>query len=414
MARSPRGVVVALSVAISWLGGCSETTDSLGYDAKVEKKGLAPLVGPTSYPNPFRDWLQKTEVEIDQKLEAAFQQLFHGAADTEAIYVLVGSDQALIQDIFHSDVRTEGVGLGMLIAVELDHRDEFDKLWRYAKSELAATGANEGYFDSICDALDGLNTMPCVDPYGMEQFAMALVFAHGRWKSTGALDYEADALELFDVMLHKEDRNGGVVDGVTNLFDAETELVFHEPKVASSSFTRPSVVIPAYYALWAQATGDSFFGAARDAGGTYNAAVVNGTTGLVPLRADLVGTPLSGWSSFRPEAYRYEINLVLDHIWSTTAATSTEADRLLGFFVGKGIDAYGRSYELDGTLIDASREPALVSTNGALAAVATRAERVDFVQRVWDQQLTVGPARYYTGLMHMLSVMVLGGRFRVY
>jgi oligosaccharide reducing-end xylanase len=421
---TPRASFVAVLTALAALSGCTTTTDSLGHDEAPSDAavpgGLRPLPRPASYPNPFRDVLGKPQVDIDAKLETAFQQLFHGAADTEAIYFPVDADMALIRDIYHDDERTEGVGLGMLIALELDHRTEFDNLWRYAKSELRvndANDANEGYYESLCDNVDGISSVACIDPYGMQQFAMALVFAHGRWKSTGSIDYEADALELLDVMLHKEERNGGIVDGVTNVFDSQTKLAFHEPKSSASMFTRPSIVIPAYYALFSQATGEPFWSQAADAGRAYTKLVSNGTTGLMPVRAYLTGTPVvgAGWDAFRHEAYRTEVNLALDGIWLRDDPWIFEtSDRLLGFFWDQGIATYGKAFTLDGTVLDPTREIALVFANGAVAATATRSERVNFVQAVWDMETPSGPARYYPGMLDLLALLVLGGRFQIY
>jgi oligosaccharide reducing-end xylanase len=415
------GSMLGAILALAALPCCTTTVDSLGYDDEKEDQvtpgGLRPLDRPGSYPNPFRDVLGRSETEIDGKIEAAFQQLFHGLEDSEAVYFPVGSDQARIRDVLHDDVRTEGMGLGMMITVELDRKDEFDRLWRHAKMALRATGANEGYYNSFCDNLDGLTSVPCIDPFGMEQFAMALVFAHGRWQSTGSIDYAADALELLDVMRNKEARNGGIVNDVTNVFDSVTKLVFHEPKVSASLFTRPSIEIPAYYALWAQATGDAFWSQAADAAREYTKRVSHPTTGLVPVRAYLDGSPVtgSGWDTFRHEAYRSEINLALDGIWFAGDPWVVEtSNRVVGFFSGQGIDTYGKAYSLDGTVLERERETALVAANGALAGIATRGERVGFIQAVWDMPTPSGGARYYAGMLHLLSLLVLGGRFQVY
>jgi oligosaccharide reducing-end xylanase len=406
------------------LPACTTTTDSLGYDdvqdAATEPPpngGLRPLSRPASYPNPFRDVLGKTQAEIDDKIMGAFDQLFHGDAGTQAVYFTIDDDEARIEDIYHNDVRTEGQGLGMMIAVQLDKRDEFDRLWRYAKSSLRATGANEGYYRSFCDNVDGLTSVACIDPYGMEQFAMALIFAHGRWKSTGSIDYETDALELLDVMLHKEERAGGVVDDVTNVFDDETKLAFHEPKASASTFTRPSIIIPAYYALWAEATGEPFWSQATDVGRPFTKQVSNSTTGLMPVRAYLDGRPVvgGGWDAFRHEAYRTEVNLALDHIWhGDDPWVVAESDRLIAFFSGEGLMTYGKAYTLDGMVLDRTREIALVATNGAVAAISTRSDRVGFIQAVWDLQTPSGPARYYAGMVDLLALLVLGGRFQIY
>jgi oligosaccharide reducing-end xylanase len=308
------------------------------------------------------------------KIQGAFDQLFHGNA-MQTVYFTVGTDEAEIRDIYHGDVRTEGQGLGMMIAVQLAHRDEFDRLWRHAKTTLAASGLNAGYFDSSCDSADGVMSQACIDPYGMEQFAMSLIFAHGRWGSDGAIDYEGDVLELLDVMRNKEERNGGVMEGVTNVFNAETALVPHEPKSSVSTFTRPSIEIPAYYALWAQATGDAFWTRAADAGRTYLKNATNATTWLMPLRAYMDGSPVTGagWDAFRHEAYRNELNFALDEIWIGSDPWNVEeADRLVAFFFAEGIDTYGKAYTLDGTMLDMMRETALIVTNGTVAGIATR------------------------------------------
>ena len=400
------------------LAGCTATTDSLGFDSATESGGLRPLRRPATYPNPFRDLLGKTEAAIDARIQSAFDQLFHGLPDSQAIYFVVGPDEAEIRDVYHADVRTEGMGLGMMISVQLGRRDEFDRLWRHAKRALRATGANDGYYVSFCDTVDGLTSTPCIDPFGMEQFAMALVFAHGRWNSTGSVNYEADALELLDVMQNMEQRNGGVVDQVTNVFHADTKLASHEPKSSASSFTRPSIEIPAYYALWAAATGDDFWLAAADAGRAYTKLVTHPTTGLVPVRAFLTGQPVTGagWDAFRHEAYRSELNLALDGIWfpGSDPWVIDAADRLIGFFASEGLETYGKAFTLDGNLLDPTRDVALIAANGAVAAIATRAERRGFVQAVWDLETPSGPARYYSGLLDLMALLVLGGRFQVY
>ena len=96
----------------------------------------------------------------------------------------------------------------MMIAVQLDKREEFDRLWTFASSVLEReNGAGRGYFQSHCDT--PTTTEPCDDPYGEQQMVTALIFAHDRWGSTTTIDYETEALELLNVMRHKEDENGG-------------------------------------------------------------------------------------------------------------------------------------------------------------------------------------------------------------
>jgi oligosaccharide reducing-end xylanase len=123
----------------------------------------------------------------------------------------------------------------------------------------------------------------------------------------------------------------------------------------------------------------------------------------------------AGWDDFRPEAYRTHVNLALDGIWFRGDPWVVEtSDRLLGFFWEQGIATYGTSYTLDGTVLDPAHEIALVVANGTLGVVATRSERQNFVQAVWDLATPSGPARYYPGLLDLLALLVLSGRFQVY
>src|SRR5690348_12634283 len=73
-----------------------------------------------------------SQTEIQQKIDSAFQQLFHGNLTNETVYYDDGSNSngplAYITDIKHNDVRTEGLSYGMIIAVELNKKAEFDAL----------------------------------------------------------------------------------------------------------------------------------------------------------------------------------------------------------------------------------------------------------------------------------------------
>jgi len=397
--------------------GCTTTLDSLGSDPPSDggPVPLHPLSGPASYPNAFRDVLGKSDAEILGRISGAYNQLFYGDPATELIYFRVGSDQAFIQDILHDDVRSEGIGFGMMITVELDKHVEFDRLWTYAKSVLQFTdGPNRGYFRSFCDSATG--HVPCVDPFGHEQFLMALLLASDRWGNSGAIDYETDARALLDVARHKEDENGGVVEGVTNMFDGKTGLVFDEPKATAAAYTRPSVEMPGYYELWAQATGETFWSNAAANGRSFWKQCANATTGLMPLRAYLAdGSPVAGSATFGPEGYRTQLDLVVDHIWiGRDAWEIDESNRLLSFFFGKGIDQYAGTYTLDGAILDPTRDGSLVAVNGVTALIATNENRKAFIDAAWNLSIATGTPRYYTGLLQLLGLMILGGQFRVY
>ncbi len=99
------------------------------------------------YRNLFTELLGKSEAEIAQKIDRAWQQLFYGDNDTQRVYYPVGRDMAYIKDIGSNDIRSEGMSYGMMLAVQLDKKEEFDKLWKWAYTYmLQKDGPYKGYF----------------------------------------------------------------------------------------------------------------------------------------------------------------------------------------------------------------------------------------------------------------------------
>ena len=415
----PKLALAQVGLALALLASCKTTLHSIGCgengDTVDGGAALGPLRAPASYPNAFRDVLGKSDADIAAKIAATFNQLFHGDPSSEAIYFPTGTDQAYILDVFHNDVRSEGMGLGMVIAVELGKRDEFDRLWRYAKASQYTSGASRGYFPSFCNM--GTTVFACDDPFGLQQIATALLLARGRWKDTpGTIDYGREAQNLLDIIRYKQDYNCGIVDGVTGTFDPNSKLVYDLPSIDSGNTSRPAIAMPAYYELWRQATGDDFWSEAAAAGRSYLKASANPTTGLLPTRATFDGTPVPGSDTFITESYRAFFSIVLDQIWTGSQPWATdESNRLLKFFSAQGIDTYAGGYTLDGsTVVDTSHQDSLVAANSALALIATTDQRTAFIDVMWNLNPTTGKYRYYSGLMIMVAQLILSGQMAVY
>ena len=87
------------------------------------------------YPDLFRELLAHDSAETRGKIAHAWAQLFEGDSASERIYYPAGGDMGYVEDVANGDVRTEGMSYGMMIAVQLDRRDVFDRLWRWARSQ---------------------------------------------------------------------------------------------------------------------------------------------------------------------------------------------------------------------------------------------------------------------------------------
>ncbi len=440
----------AALLAVLLAGGCRSTLDSLGYNQSpsvgtggasgaVGTGGVAgtagtagagvgagaggaaggtapetlhPLTKPASYPNPLRDVLKiSPSTLITTKIQNVYNQLFHGDPNTQAIYYAVGN-QAYILDVLHNQHRTEGQGLGMMFAVQQHQQKDFDPLWRYAKAQLQVTsGPTAGYFNSYCDSADQNSSTMCLDPFGLEQMLTALIFAHDLWGSAGAIDYQKDALALFDLIRHKADETADAGATVTNLFDATTNLPYALPDSTYSGQTRPSIVMPAYYAVWAQATLDPTFGLAAASGRTFLNGVADDSTGLVPARATFAGMPVGGWAVFNPEAYRTQVNMVIDDFWSGGTTFTQELNRLLSFFTS--MPGYGTSYSVDGTELNSARETSLIIANAVAAGDSTNGDTTQYLSALWSMPVPTGNSRYFSGIMQLWALMILGGQFQI-
>lgn len=388
-------------------GGAGPSSGGAGASS-----GGAGGAGPTPPEPPgsvFAEVLGVTQEDVEDRIDTAFTQLFHGDPDEEAIYYESGDDEAYIQNVLEGLIKTDGMGYGLLIAVELGKKEEFDRLWAYTENNLQyASGVREGYLywtDS-----EGVE-MP--DPNGMSYAATALLFARARW---GDPAYQDDAEVLLHAMLHREDDNGGeVVEDVHNIFDADTGLVVQSPMGISATHVHPGFVMPGFYVVWADrgpAEDRERWEEITDAARDFLPEAVDEDTGLPPDLTNLDGSAVT--DRFGTEAVRVGLNLAVDYTWHAADPWQVEqADRWLGFFADEGLDEYVGAYTIDGEPRATTRSGALIAINGALAAVATLPEREDFVQAVWDLPVPTGDQRYYEGVMYLMSLLLLGGKLSV-
>ena len=91
------------------------------------------------YRNLFREDGHSSK-QIKARIDAAYAQLFHGDPQTQAIAFAAGSNAngplMYVTDWANHDVRTEGMSYGMMIAVQLGKKGDFDALWNWAKTYM--------------------------------------------------------------------------------------------------------------------------------------------------------------------------------------------------------------------------------------------------------------------------------------
>ena len=413
--------VMIILAAMLLVGACAPATPTLipATPTPPPSATPAPVGAFTSgqYQNLFKELLGKSDADIQAKIDTAWQQLFYGDDKQERVYYPVDPDMAYILDVGNDDVRTEGMSYGMMIAVQLNKQEEFNRLWKWAKTYMYQSQyENKGFFAWHCDPKGKkLDNGPAPD--GEEWFATALFFAATRWgNGEGIFNYEAEAQAILHAMLHKNDEKTSAV----NMFNVEQKMVVFVPSGSGSRYTDPSYHLPAYYEVWARrATEDKQFWA--DAAATSRAffkKAANPTTGLMPDYANFDGsayTTSSDHKDFRFAAFRVGSNVAVDYAWfAADPAEVEQSNRLLEFFYAQGMDTYANQFTLDGQPLSKDHSTGLVAMNAVAALAATIDKGQAFVKALWDASIPSGKWRYYDGMLYLLGWLHVSGNFRIY
>jgi oligosaccharide reducing-end xylanase len=418
---------VSLLLIISILfSGCTVMTQT-PTPTEEPKTSATPMPSPMptyepaavsgNYRNLFAEYLGKSDDLVQATIDAAWQQLFYGDDDNERVYYPAGDDMAYMEDIGNGDVRSEGMSYGMMIAVQLDHKEEFDRLWKWTKTYMyQEDGPYQGYFAWHCTT-DGekLDANPASD--GEEWFVTALFFAAARWgNGEGIYDYQAEANAILHTMLHKNDEDTGLA---TNMFDPETKQVVFVPRGRDSTYTDPSYHLPHYYELWAAwaAEDNDFWADAAQVSRDFFHDAADPGTGLMADYAHFDGTPREGneHEDFRYDAWRTLAHVALDYAWFGVDPWQVErSNRVLSFLASQGMEDYPSLYTVDGEPLGGGHSTGLVAMAGAAALAADREIGEPFVQALWDQPIPRGTWRYYDGLLYLLALLYAGGQFQIY
>jgi endo-1,4-beta-D-glucanase Y len=158
----------------------------------------------------------KPDAEIKARVERAYKQLFEGDLKTQRLYIPAGTNNngplAYIPDIQHTDVRSEGMSYGMMIAVQMNKKDVFDALWNWSHTYMYHADTNHpncGYFSWQMN-YDGTAISEGAAPDGEEYYVMSLLFAANRWgNGKGIYDYKAMAHKILTDMVHRQSGGNG-------------------------------------------------------------------------------------------------------------------------------------------------------------------------------------------------------------
>ena len=379
------------------------------------------------YRNVFWEAGYKQE-DIDAKLAKAYHDVFEGP---NRVYFEVGDSMAYVSDLKNHDARTEGLSYGMMVAVQLNKKDVFDRLWRWTKKVMQHQGGpRDAYFAWSVEPKTGKHNAEGSASDGELYFITDLLFASNRWGNETGINYYAEARRILDAMWSKDG-----TDGIMNVINVEQKKITFVPDKSGYYWTDPSYFLPAFFEVWAEYAKDGHEQFYRDCADTARVFLHRACASPTGLNAD--ATEFSGaprtfgrfHSNFRFDSWRVPMNIAMDYSWFAKDKKWQQdyCRRIQNFLFCQGIDSFVDQYNLDGTLPDfilpaggyrkLRHSLGFVATAAAASIMGTQAKSWKFVDAVWNAELEPYDDGYfdpyYDGLLYLFSLMHLSGNYRI-
>ncbi len=360
------------------------------------------------------------EDAVSKRLEEIKHQFFYGE---DSFYHEVGEDMAYLEDTGNFDARTEGMSYGMMICVQLGMKEEFDRIWKWAKTYMyMETGENEGYFAWSCGT-DGTRNADGPAPDGEEFFAMALFFAAHRFgNGEGIFDYEKQAKEILRACLHKGEKGRPGHP----MWNRDNHQILFVPGI---DYTDPSYHLPHFYELfagWADAEDAVFWKEAAAVSRRYLALACHPETGFSAEYAEFDGSPMKRpipWTTdrhdwFFSDAYRTAANIGLDYAWNGIDVGQVRAAYRIQRALLKDMraDSY-HIYEVDGRIAgEKALHPFAITATVAQSVLAVEPDDVakEWVMKFFGMPLRTGERRYYDNCLYFFAFLALSGNYRIW
>jgi oligosaccharide reducing-end xylanase len=347
------------------------------------------------------------------------------------VYFEVGDSMAYVSDVKNHDARTEGLSYGMMIAVQLNKKNVFDRIWRWSKKYLQhQDGPREGYFAWSLNPKTMKKNSEGSASDGELYFITSLLFASNRWGNNSGINYYAEARRILDAMW-KKDGSGNIY----NLVNTEHKQISFVPEGDDYKWTDPSYHLPAFFEVWALYAKDGheqFYKDCADTARAFLHRTCHPVTGLSPDYAEFSGAPHNTpWMpvAFRYDSWRVPMNIAMDYNWFGKDKTWQEdyAKHFQNFLRSKGIDTFEDQFNLDGSRPDFILQAGgfkklrhslgLIATAASTSLINKEKNGLDFVHVLWNAKLQPYEDGYfdpyYDGLLYLFSLMHLSGKYKI-
>jgi endo-1,4-beta-D-glucanase Y len=283
-----------------------------------------------------------------------------------------------------NDTVSEGIGYGMLIAVYMNDKATFDKLWQYGQNHFDGNHLMTWQWSSTGSALGSGSATD-----GDEDMGFALVMADKQWGG-----YTTAAQNFLSAMLaHDFNTDGSIKGGDANGFND----------------VNPSYIAPAYYKIFKTYTGNSQWTTAVDKNYSLLMSATNGTTGLVPEWSS--GSHGTGNTQYLYNAARTPFRIALDACWFGETRATTWLGKIATFFNGIGATQLVDGYQVTGAPVGMYHTAPFFGPAGVSGMATNHQQLVDDAYVRVRNVAANANDNYYNTSWAVLSGLMMTGNF---
>ena len=293
---------------------------------------------------------------------------------------------------------SEGQGYGMVLTAYFGDKTAFDGLWSFAKKNYNQQSLMGWHVTCSGATTSDGGSGSATD--GDTDIGFGLIVAAAQWGGT----YLQDAKDYLAVLK--------TIDFTTCSPTGRTVATAGSWQSSAACTTsgggsNTSYWMPAYYRVFAQATGDSFWSKTANDVVTLYGLAANPTTGIMVNEVDQNGAPVPG-QTYDYNSCRIPWRAALDYLWFGTAGSQQETTKITTWANGVGISNIVDGYQADGT--PSGQYTGLnVFVGGFAAGAVSNSQAIvdtfatDFVAIADDNQT------YYGSSLRTLYLLMLSG-----
>jgi endo-1,4-beta-D-glucanase Y len=293
--------------------------------------------------------------------------------------------------------KSEGMGYGLILTAYYGEKNLYDSLLTFYKSKLCASADSEMGWEATCTGWQSQSSATDGDI----DAAYSCIVAYCQWGGT--------YLQTANTFLKRLAKNLIVICG--NNIPVVGPGITNNADYGGATCTDVSYYTPAYFRIFAQATGNTLWTTLADSTLRVRNACTNATTGLLPGAQEYNGTPSSciAEATYGYDACRVPWRTAIDYLWNGDTVACNWCVKVTNWANGKGPKNIVDGYDLNGTATGTNHNSAFVGgfAVGNMCNSQTMVDSFGAVMKTFTA--ASGDLQYFNLSLKAMYTLVLSG-----